>query len=262
MPKIITWSFHLPPEQSLLAFQHVHADLHAPILHTHVLYTYIKGGVGSTPGKGSKDTGKGKGKGKGTGKGKGPEGGGFVLSQVSSADPIEIELYSCAVSDRNAIQHMIRNWNMSIQRWLVHVVYRRFPIKAGRSMAVFVVTAFLHGLSPGYYVFFVHLAIFDAVEQAWLSTDLKLPRPFAGAETVITVVRHILTIRIFEYIVVPFDLPKATISDCFQVWSTLGYSGHIAMALMLAASFIWPKKKASKSKSKKGDEKDQRKKVL
>ena len=78
---------------------------------------------------------------------KGGAGGKYDLSRVSSADPFEIELYCCAVPTRNAVQHMVRNWNMSIQRWLVMVVYRRFPIKAGRTFAVFAVTAFMHGVS-------------------------------------------------------------------------------------------------------------------
>jgi len=183
---------------------------------------------------------------------KGGAGGKYDLSRVSSADPFEIELYCCAVPTRNAVQHMVRNWNMSIQRWLVMVVYRRFPIKAGRTFAVFAVTAFMHGLSPGFYLFFLHLAAADMVEQAWLSTDLKIPRSFPGAERIIAVVRHFFMFRLLEYIVVPHHLPKATVADCFKVWSTLGYSGHIAMALMLAASVIWPMKKQKKQ----GDKKD------
>ena len=93
------------------------------------------------------------------------------------------------------------------------------------TLAVFVVTAFMHGLSPGFYLFFLHLAAYDMIEQAWLKCDLKIPRSFPGAEKVIVVVRHILTVRLFEYIVVPHHLPQATVADCFAVWSTLGYSG-------------------------------------
>ncbi|CAB0020361.1 unnamed protein product [Nesidiocoris tenuis] len=50
------------------------------------------------------------------------------------------------------VRPSMKHWNMSVQYWLAAFVYHRFPIKAYRILAVFVVSAYWHGFYAGYYI--------------------------------------------------------------------------------------------------------------
>ena len=50
------------------------------------------------------------------------------------------------------MREALRGWNMTVQYWLVAVVYKRFPVKPLRTVAVMVISSMWHGVHSGYYL--------------------------------------------------------------------------------------------------------------
>lgn len=50
------------------------------------------------------------------------------------------------------MREALRFWNMTVQYWLVVNVYKRFPLKPLRTVAVMVVSSMWHGVYSGYYL--------------------------------------------------------------------------------------------------------------
>lgn len=65
---------------------------------------------------------------------------------------------NCDVSIEYAtsVRNSFRKWNISVQTWMVKYIYKLFPTmpKSFRTMLVFTVSAFWHGLHSGYYIYF------------------------------------------------------------------------------------------------------------
>merc|ERR1712098_1029099 len=51
-----------------------------------------------------------------------------------------------------SMREALRCWNMTVQHWLVTVVYKRFPIRSLRTTMVMLVSSIWHGVHPGYYL--------------------------------------------------------------------------------------------------------------
>ena len=46
----------------------------------------------------------------------------------------------------------LKCWNMTVQHWLVFIVYKRFPVRSLRTTMVMLVSSLWHGVHPGYYL--------------------------------------------------------------------------------------------------------------
>lgn len=62
----------------------------------------------------------------------------------------------------------MRHWNMTVQWWLAHYVHRRAPRNppALRAACTMLVSAYWHGLHPGYYLSFLSVPLWLAAESA------------------------------------------------------------------------------------------------
>ena len=56
------------------------------------------------------------------------------------------------------MKEIFENWNIQTQLWLKRIGYDRLP--TGKTLGVFVLSAFWHGFYPGYYITFVLCACF------------------------------------------------------------------------------------------------------
>lgn len=66
----------------------------------------------------------------------------------------------------------IAGWNLSVQSWLKSHIYRKLPQRTPRPVrmvATFAVSAFWHGVHPGYYLFFLGLFAMVGVEHLCLA---------------------------------------------------------------------------------------------
>merc|ERR1712062_192224 len=66
-----------------------------------------------------------------------------------------------------SMREALRCWNMTVQHWLVLVVYKRFPVKALRTTMVMIVSSVWHGVHPGYYLGLGSVPLCLAVEDLW-----------------------------------------------------------------------------------------------
>ena len=74
---------------------------------------------------------------------------------VSNVDILGVELAT-------SVQQIVRCWNIRTQSWLETYVYQRF----GRSLIMtYLVSALWHGFYPGFYVFFLAIALLTNVER-------------------------------------------------------------------------------------------------
>ena len=59
------------------------------------------------------------------------------------------------------MREALKCWNMTVQHWLVVVVYKRFPIKSLRTAAVMLMSSVWHGVYSGYYLSLGNLIMID-----------------------------------------------------------------------------------------------------
>ena len=50
------------------------------------------------------------------------------------------------------MREALRCWNMTVQHWLVFIVYKRWPVRSLRTAMVMLVSSVWHGVHPGYYL--------------------------------------------------------------------------------------------------------------
>lgn len=82
------------------------------------------------------------------------------------AHPSNAHVAACELA--TSPSQYIGGWNTSVQEWLKLHVYRSLPRstpRPARILATFAVSAFWHGVHPGYYLFFFGLFVMVCVEQ-------------------------------------------------------------------------------------------------
>ena len=65
-----------------------------------------------------------------------------------------------------------RFWNLSTQRWLARYVYRALGKRPWRRVATFAVSAYWHGVDPGFYLFFLQAPMIGFVENKLAASSL------------------------------------------------------------------------------------------
>ena len=56
------------------------------------------------------------------------------------------------------MKYFLDNWNITTQAWLRRIAYDRLKTGSGKTLGVFVLSAFWHGFYPGYYFTFIQIA--------------------------------------------------------------------------------------------------------
>uniref|UniRef100_A0A5K3FBV1 Membrane bound O-acyltransferase domain containing 2 n=1 Tax=Mesocestoides corti TaxID=53468 RepID=A0A5K3FBV1_MESCO len=122
---------------------------------------------------------------------------------------------------------LIDAWNIGTVRWLREVVYFRAPLRV-RTVLVFLVSAFWHGLYPGYYLMFLSFALFTHTARAWRRTVRPIvlaaesPRVVGFVYDALTVV---VTHFVMEYAQAPFHL--LGLLPSLRLWTRFWFVPHI-----------------------------------
>jgi len=171
--------------------------------------------------------------------------GGYTFSKVQNIEPIEIEINSWyrKAEKPYSIAHQIKFWNMSIQRWLVRYVYRRFPVKFFKPLVTMMVSAYLHGIATGFYVSFVFLLVLDVIQKKWMNIDWSPPlTQYKIVRGFYLFVYYMILLRSMEVIIAPFHAPFASLSDIYTMWESFGFYVHIGAFIMMVMILIMPQK--------------------
>lgn len=155
----------------------------------------------------------------------------------------------------------IGGWNSSVQAWLKHNVYRGLlPATSPRlirQLATFAVSAFWHGVRPGYYLFFLGLFAMVCVEQLvraaladqhWEGSRLMRVASGVGegdfvsraAHALVSLVCHVWTMLCFGFFGGAFNL--LAWSDVLNLWRSLRFYGlwlTLLPALPAVLSLLW-----------------------
>lgn len=138
---------------------------------------------------------------------------------------------------------LIAAWNTSVQAYLKAYVYRRLPFRSrpARQLATFAVSAFWHGVRPGYYLCFAFVFAMVAVEQLARSslraaaTELRLfgqARPLRSAA--VSLALHLWTMACFSFAGAAFNL--LAWRDTVALWAALRWYGGWLLAVAALGS--------------------------
>merc|ERR1719300_140215 len=126
-----------------------------------------------------------------------------------------------------SMREALRCWNMTVQHWLVAVVYKRFPIKKFRTAAVMLVSSIWHGVHPGYYLSLGSVPLCLMVEDFYRKQfrDILSEKGQRFYDWVGWFVR----MRWFDYLGMGFLL--LNIDTTIDYWSSVYYAGHVSLVI-------------------------------
>ena len=149
------------------------------------------------------------------------------------AHPANVEIRVCELAMSPSA--LISGWNTSVQSWLKERVYRRLPKatpRSARMLATFAVSAFWHGVHPGYYLMFAGLFVMVGVEQlvrtAWPPHLFDKRDLLSG---LLSPCCHLWTMGCFSFYGGAFNLLGWR--EVWGLWASLHYYG-IWLALLPA----------------------------
>lgn len=196
----------------------------------------------------------------------------WVLSHVMDQDRYINSIHSSSIC-RNycswstdlprSLGEVLKGWNQTVQSWLFRNIYKS-PLLQSRSslqrrIAVVAVSAFWHGLHPGYYLAFLSLPFFQMSQVTFQSSlNLLLPTPYLdskrhhdrdkclpsvidhNAERRYIIIKNFINIitthMLISFAVTPFVC--LTISNSLIALKNLNYYGVYLALLMASTGFI------------------------
>ncbi|XP_077323289.1 membrane-bound acylglycerophosphatidylinositol O-acyltransferase mboat7-like isoform X2 [Lithobates pipiens] len=150
----------------------------------------------------------------------------------------------------------MRCWNMSVQWWLAQYIYKNSPIKSFvfGSAWTMLISAYWHGIHPGYYLSFLTIPLCLASEGMM---DMGLRRHLSDSgKLVFDWVHWFLKMRAYDYMCMGFVL--LTFSDTVRYWKSIYFAIHILATFFIilgrmlaprAPSVIRNNKKEEKNKT-------------
>jgi hypothetical protein len=140
-----------------------------------------------------------------------------------------------------SISGVSRAWNLKTQSWLERYLYAR---SGGSLVCTYVVSAFWHGVYPGYYLFFLGFATATAAQRklkAFLEPYAKtLPAPLWTGLCMAT------TSLVANYLACAFQL--LDLDRTIALWRSFYFLPHVGL---LIALFVLPKQARAKPAAKK-----------
>lgn len=147
-----------------------------------------------------------------------------------------------------SMANTMKSWNITIQWWMATFVHRKLPFK-NRNLRMFItllVSAFWHGVFPGYYLTFLMVPLVVIAEVRME----KAIKPYLSPTLCYYYdwVRWFFHFRSMEYLGCGFMLLQ--LKPCIAAWKSMYFIGHIVIfAFILIPSFI-PKKHVDEKETK------------
>lgn len=163
---------------------------------------------------------------------------------------ISISAYETSQSLRSSSM----NWNKTTNLWLRRYVYDRAPLGVNLYFT-YLISAFWHGFYPGYYIFFMSIAICTNVHRSvrrtirprFMAADGVSPGPLKPLYDVLSAIATSVTVNYFimSFVVLALD-------QSLQAFKGFGFFGHyvlIAALSVFATGLIKPPKKKLDAKA-------------
>lgn len=148
------------------------------------------------------------------------------------------------------MREALKCWNMTVQHWLVYVVYKRFPHKWLRTAAVMLMSSVWHGVYAGYYLSLLSVPLCLFVEDFYCAKIRARLGP--TGQRVFDVAAWLVRMRWFEYLGMAFLLLR--VDTTLAYWRGVHWVGHLSLPLiylltLLCASCLQLQRRQSASSS-------------
>jgi lysophospholipid acyltransferase 7 len=122
----------------------------------------------------------------------------------------------------------MKKWNTCVQYWLAMYVYKRFPSKQFRTFATLAVSAYWHGVHPGYYFCILGAPFYVPIEDLYN----KLYRNDATGlkRKIMDVICWINKFFAFSYFGIAFLLQS--IDKILHYYASVAYCGYALWAVL------------------------------
>lgn len=157
----------------------------------------------------------------------------YILSGLGFKNHIEGELDFSGIENvdivgietSTSLHGFWKCWNKRTSSWLRECIYRRLPLsKTSSSLVTFAVSAFWHGIFPGYYLTFITASLFGMVGNKL--HHLKISVPFLSE-----IFAWVITNFAINYAGAPFVL--LDLSSGLMVWREFYFIPHIVAGLFM-----------------------------
>jgi len=127
-----------------------------------------------------------------------------------------------------SMREALRCWNMTVQHWLVFIVYKRCPVRSLRTGLVMLVSSVWHGVHPGYYLSLGSVPLCLMVEDYYRKTvRARLTEP--GQKTY-DWINWFVRMRWFDYLGMGFLLLR--IDATINYWTSVYFVGHLSLLVL------------------------------
>lgn len=153
----------------------------------------------------------------------------------------------------------MRYWNMTVQWWLAQYIYKSAPARSYvlRSAWTMLLSAYWHGLHPGYYLSFMTIPLCLAAE-GYLESALRSHLSPKGQQAW-DWVHWFLKMRAYDYMCMGFVL--LSMADTLRYWASIYFWIHflalacLGLGLALGGGSPSKRKAASQATSSQAREK-------
>ncbi|CAD5217777.1 unnamed protein product [Bursaphelenchus okinawaensis] len=163
---------------------------------------------------------------------------GFDASTIDNLDIPHVE-------HSDGFRSGMRAWNRTVQFWLAHFVYKRSSKKIRMPWTMFI-SAFWHGVHPGYFLSFLTVPLCTAAEDVMFK---RFPVNDGKRNPTFDFVWRFIRTRGFEMMACGFLL--LTWTDTIRLWRNQYFWLHFLMVGILVFDKIYPK--AAQNTFKKDD---------
>ncbi|XP_033105067.1 lysophospholipid acyltransferase 7-like isoform X2 [Anneissia japonica] len=146
-----------------------------------------------------------------------------------------IDGYNCDTT--STLRDAMRYWNMTVQWWLKHYIYIRCPIKSLRTSITLLVSAFWHGIHPGYFLSFLTIPIMLTAEDVMIQAF----RTDENAR-VYRKLNWFFRSRGLDYLAMGFLL--LTWNDTIRFWKSVYFIPHLFSALFIIVGLVFKPKQS------------------
>eukprot|EP01066_Platyproteum_vivax_P014149 Platyproteum_vivax@DN6364_c0_g1_i1.p1 len=162
---------------------------------------------------------------------------------------IDLQKVDCS----DSLREMMQGWNCSVQGWMFLHIYKRIPVtnKLLAKVVTMFVSAFWHGMHPGYYMSFLAAPFFFLVQNdcwtALKNTDFA-QRYLTGEYTsvVFFLPRWFVAQVLLNFLAVPFVC--LSVAKSLQVWRAVSYYGHVLGVALLVLTLALRKRQLKTKK--------------
>lgn len=150
----------------------------------------------------------------------------------------------------------MKHWNKCVQYWLAVYVYKRFPSKKWRIMATMAVSAYWHGVHPGYYFCILGPVFYLPVEDLLLKL-VEFDKLSGSCQKVAYAVIWILKFFAFSYMGTAFLLKDVKI--IWNFYSSVYHSAYIFWIVLYGVCYLlWQQKKQAIKRAQKKSQSEEK----